>query len=142
MDGGIHEWNARSSRYPFPSNSPSRITCQLRIPKPIHNLPIPYKLFDPTDSHPARKVNNLLLLLTRYVHVIDYSHALLRVGKLLMVPDQMLLVPRILLHALIVFDALEDDLAEAIEVGDVAHLRIEKLRHHGTRGFLIVDLYR
>ena len=58
-----------------------------------------------------------------------------------MVPDQMLLVPRILLHALIVFDALEDDLAEAIEVGHVAHLRVEKLRHQGARGFLVVDLY-
>ena len=59
-----------------------------------------------------------------------------------MVPNQMLLVPRILLHALIVFDALKDDLAEAIEVGDVAHLWIEKLRHQGARGFLVVDLYR
>lgn len=57
-----------------------------------------------------------------------------------MVPDQMFLVPWILLHALVVLDAPENDLAEAVKVGHVAHLRVEELCHEGARGFLVVDL--
>ena len=53
----------------------------------------------------------------------------------------MLLIPRILLHALVILDALEDYLTEAVEVGHVAHLRVEELRHEGPRGGLVVDLW-
>ena len=59
---------------------------------------------------------------------------------MLVIVDEMLLVPRILLHALVILDRLEDHLAEAVEVGDVAHLRVEELRHKGARGALVVDL--
>ena len=52
----------------------------------------------------------------------------------------MLLVPWILLHALVVFDALENHLAKAVKVGDVAHLRVEELCHQGTRSFLVMNL--
>ena len=52
----------------------------------------------------------------------------------------MLLVPRILLHALVVLDVLENHLAEAVKVGDVAHLGVEELGHEGARGGLVVDL--
>lgn len=46
----------------------------------------------------------------------------------------MLLVPRILLHALVILEALENHLAEAIEVGQVAHLRVEELGHQCACG--------
>ena len=58
-----------------------------------------------------------------------------------MIIHQMLLVPWILLHALVVLHALEKNLAEAIEVGDVAHLRVEQLGHQGARGALVVNLF-
>ena len=46
-----------------------------------------------------------------------------------MIPNQMLLVPRILFHALIVLNALEDDLAKAVKVCDIGHLWVEELAH-------------
>ena len=58
-----------------------------------------------------------------------------------MIIHQMLLVPWILLHALVVLYALENNLTEAIEVGDVAHLRVEQLGHQGARGALVVNLF-
>lgn len=57
-----------------------------------------------------------------------------------MIPIQMLLIPRILLHGLVMFQALEDDLTEAVKVRDVAHLAVEELRHEGAGGGLVVDL--
>ena len=57
-----------------------------------------------------------------------------------MIIHQMLLIPWILLHALVVLYALEKNLAEAIEVGNVAHLRVEELGHQRARGALVVNL--
>ena len=57
-----------------------------------------------------------------------------------MILHQMLLVPRILLHALVVVYALENNLTEAVKVGDVAHLRVEELGHQGAGGALVVNL--
>ena len=52
----------------------------------------------------------------------------------------MLLVPRILLHSLVVFYTLEYHLAKAVKAGDVTHLRVEELCHQGARGRLIMNL--
>lgn len=53
---------------------------------------------------------------------------------------QVLLVPRILLHALVVLNIVKDDLAEAVEIGESAHLRIKQLGHQRSGSILIVDL--
>lgn len=70
----------------------------------------------------------------------DNLLALLRISKFLVVTDQVLLIPGILLHGLVVLEALEDDLAEAIIVCDIAHLRVEELRHQGSCRSLIMNL--
>jgi hypothetical protein len=57
-----------------------------------------------------------------------------------MITDQMLFIPRIFLHALVIFQALEDYLTEAVKVCCVGHLRIEKLRHERACGDWIVNL--
>ena len=57
-----------------------------------------------------------------------------------MIIHQMLLIPRILLHTLVVLNILETHLAETIEVGNVAHLRIEELGHQSAGGALVVNL--
>lgn len=66
--------------------------------------------------------------------------ASLRIREHLMIIHQMLLVPRILLHLLVVVYALENDLAEAVKVGEVAHLRVEEFGHQGAGGALVVNL--
>lgn len=43
-----------------------------------------------------------------------------------MVTNQMLLIPRIVLHALIVVDALKDHLTEAVKIGNSRHLRVKQ----------------
>ena len=58
-----------------------------------------------------------------------------------MIMHEMLLIPRVLLHALIVFDTLEHYLTETVKVGHIAHLRVEELRHQGTGSTLVVDLF-
>lgn len=52
----------------------------------------------------------------------------------------MLLVPWICFHALVIIDIPEKHLAEAVKIGQVAHLRIEELRHQRTSGTLVVNL--
>ena len=115
---------------------PPLLSVSLGILETIHNFPVSHKLFDPPNSHAARDQSSL--------HVIRESRRNLRalpcISKFLMVTDQMLLVPWILLHALVVFHILEDDLAETVNVGKIAHLWIEKLCHQGARSFLVVDL--
>lgn len=59
-----------------------------------------------------------------------------------MVAYEVFLVERVLLDALVVLEAFEHNLAEAIEVRDITHLRIEELAHQCSRGFLVVDLMR
>lgn len=106
----------------------------------IDGLPITYKLFDPADSHPA----NLKVSIT-YNHqprVAIISHAPFRVREVLMVAHEVFLVERILLDALVILEAFEHNLAEAIEVRDITHLRVEELAHQCSRGFLVVDLVR
>lgn len=44
-----------------------------------------------------------------------------------MIANKVLFVPWILLHPLVILDALEDDLAEAIEWSDITHLLIKEL---------------
>lgn len=55
---------------------------------------------------------------------------------------QVLLVPWILLHALVVLNIVKDDLAEAVEIGKSAHLRIKQFGHQRSGSILIVDLRR
>jgi hypothetical protein len=57
-----------------------------------------------------------------------------------MVANQMLLVPRVLFHALIIFDTLKNHLTKAVKVRDVGHLRVEQLGHQRTSSTLIVNL--
>lgn len=59
-----------------------------------------------------------------------------------MVAHKMLLIKRILLNPLIVLETLENNLTEAVEVCDVAHLRVEELAHQCSCGGLVVDLMR
>jgi len=51
-----------------------------------------------------------------------------------------LLVPGILLYPLVVLQAPEDGLAEAVVVGDVGELRVEQLGHARACGGGVVDL--
>lgn len=67
-------------------------------------------------------------------------HASLRIRKLFMVVIQVLLVPRVLLKSFVIFNILEDDLAEAVKVCYVGHLRVEQLGHQITGCGLVVDL--
>ena len=64
----------------------------------------------------------------------------LGIRKILMIPHQMLLVPRIQLHPLIILDAPEHHLAEAVEVRHVGELRVVELRHERSRRTRVVDL--
>lgn len=59
-----------------------------------------------------------------------------------MVTDEMLLVPGILFHPLVVFNVLEDHLAEAVKVRNNGHLAVEQMGHQGTSGRLVVNLGR
>ncbi len=59
---------------------------------------VSYELFDPAYGHPTQNQPTVKLL-----NQVDYySHASLGISKFLMVANQMLLVPRILLHGLVV----------------------------------------
>jgi hypothetical protein len=62
------------------------------------------------------------------------------VGELEMIIEKVFLVPRILLHSLVVLNRFKDNLAEAIEVGDVTHLWIKQVRHEVACTSLIVYL--
>lgn len=53
----------------------------------------------------------------------------LRISKILMIPDQMLLIPRIILDFLIVLETAKHHLAETVVVGDIGHLRVHDLVH-------------
>lgn len=57
-----------------------------------------------------------------------------------MVSHQVLLIPRILLQFLILFQAAEDGLAEAVVVRHIRHLRIEQLCHESPGLRRVVDL--
>jgi hypothetical protein len=59
-----------------------------------------------------------------------------------MIPHKMLLIKRILLNPLIIFKALENNLAETVKVRDITHLWIEELAHQCSCGGLVVDLMR
>lgn len=52
----------------------------------------------------------------------------------------MLLVPWILFHPLVVLEAFEDDLTEAVKVGYVRHLGVKELRHERSGSGWIVYL--
>jgi len=49
-----------------------------------------------------------------------------------MIAHKMLLIKRILLNPLIILKALKNNLAEAVEVRDIAHLWVEELAHQGS----------
>lgn len=70
----------------------------------------------------------------------DGHSALFRIGELLVVSNQMLLVPRIAFHPFIVIDAFEHDLAETIVIGQIGHLGIEQLAHQRASLRVIMDL--
>lgn len=70
----------------------------------------------------------------------DGHHAPLSVGKVLVVPRQVLLVPRVLLDSLVVLDAFEDDLTEAVKVHEIVHLVIVELVHQGPGLGCVVNL--
>ena len=57
-----------------------------------------------------------------------------------MVPNQMLLIPRILLHLFVMIDTFEHNLAKAVEVGQVGHLVVEQPAHEGAGLGRVVDL--
>jgi hypothetical protein len=56
-----------------------------------------------------------------------------RICKILMIANQMLFIPRIVFHSLIVVDALEYHLAETVIVGHIDHLGIDQLAHQLAR---------
>ena len=106
--------------------------------EPINSLAISHKLFDPADGHPVISQHRPQFL----VQSAKISHAPLRIREILMVAHKMLLIKRILLNPLIVLETLKDDLAEAVEIGDVTHLGVEELAHQCSCGGLVVDLLR
>lgn len=68
--------------------------------------------------------------------------ASLRICKMDVVAEEMGLVVRILLEALVVLNVFEDHLAEAVEVCNVYHLGIHDFAHERARRALIVNLDR
>jgi hypothetical protein len=58
-----------------------------------------------------------------------------------MIADKMLLVPWIVLYTLVVLDAAEDDLAEAVIIGDVDHLVVHYLVHEVACALRVVNLF-
>ena len=60
-----------------------------------------------------------------------------------MVPHQMFLVPRILLHPLIVLQTPKDALTEAVKVRHVCKLRVVELGHElpASRGVVYLDSF-
>lgn len=62
------------------------------------------------------------------------------VGKLEVIIEKVFLIPRILLHTLVILNRLENNLTEAIVVGNITHLWIEKMRHEFACACLIVNL--
>lgn len=68
-------------------------------------------------------------------------HAPLRIREFLMISHQMLLVPWILLHPLVILDISKHGLAKTVIIRDVGELGVEELSHEGTGGTCIVDLY-
>jgi hypothetical protein len=79
----------------------------LTILHSIHDMTISDEFCDPTDGH----------------------FAVTRVGELLVVSNQMLLVPRIFFHSFIVVDTLKYHLTEAIVVRQIGHLGIDQFAH-------------
>ena len=67
-------------------------------------------------------------------------HATFGVGEFHMVVIQVLLVPRVLLEPLVVFDVLEDDLTKTVKICNIGHLEVEQLGHQSTRRGLVVYL--
>ncbi len=92
----------------------------------IHNLAVPDKLLNPPNCH---SVGPSTEHPAEQMYVCRYSRALSGICKLLMVPNQMFLVPGVLFHSLVVFEAFEHYLAEAVKVGHVGHLRVVELGH-------------
>lgn len=84
----------------------------------VDDVAVPHKLGYPANGH----------------------HAPLDVGKVFVVAHQVLLVPGVVLDALVVLDAFENDLAKAVKVGQVVHLVVVELVHHGARFCGVVDL--
>jgi hypothetical protein len=89
-----------------PQTTPKEVQL-LSILYSVHDLTISDEFRDPTNGH----------------------FAVFRVGELLVISNQMLSVPRIVLHPSIIVDALEYHLAETIVVGQIGHLGINQLAH-------------
>ena len=54
-----------------------------------------------------------------------YLHASLGICKLLVIANEMLLIPRVLFHTFVVLNVPEYYLAEAVKICDVGHLAVE-----------------
>jgi hypothetical protein len=103
--------------------------------EPIYDFTISHELLDPSYGHPVGRQSS-----SHSAKINASIHAPLSVCKSFMIAGEMLLVPRILLHTLVVFNTLEDDLAKAVEIRHIGHLRVEKMWHQSTSGGLVVDL--
>lgn len=96
-----------------------------RISESINDGTVSHELLHPSNSHP------MVISFTQQPSQnaeLDL-HAPLRICEVLVIANEMLLIPRVLLHALVVLETLEDDLTEAVEVRNIGHLRVEELRH-------------
>ena len=69
-----------------------------------------------------------------------YARALFCISELLMIANQMFSIPGVLLHSFVVLETFEHDLAEAVKVGHIGHLRVEQLSHEGACCRCIVNL--
>ena len=107
----------------------------------INNLTIPNELLNPSNRHPVRVAISEHSLSPGRENQSVYLRAPLRIRKVLMIIHQMLLIPRILLHTLVILNILKNNLAEAIEVRNIAHLRVEELGHQRARRALVMDLF-
>lgn len=100
----------------------------LSIFEPINLDALVDELRNPADCHPKYVIVNKTLSEKEREKEINVL-APLRISKILMIPDQMLLIPRIILDLLIVLGAAKHNLAEAVVVGDIGHLRVHDLVH-------------
>lgn len=93
-------------------------TADVSIHHPIDCFPVPHKLRNPADCH----------------------FASLDIGKIQMVSGELLLVPFVLAHPLVILDTFEYNLAEAIVISHVNKVRVEELGHHRSGFSVVVNL--
>jgi hypothetical protein len=121
---GLLSWTEVFLLYIYMSAYETPEQQELAVFETVDNLSVPHKLLNPSYGHPTFNQNEYTISFFRG-QISRYLHASLGICKLLVIANEMLLIPRVLFHTFVVLNVPEHYLAEAVKICDVGHLAVE-----------------